>query len=179
MCLGSGCHPAPWTRYTPSASALKERTATSSTNWRCASRPGEPRTHSTSTIAEVRTRSGRKWISRNPSSCTGAVDLLSFFDYSKNHAAPRSGSTDRSAEEVFSARSIGQDRIRPNAISARGAGMDGVEDPRRTDLAPDTELANYACADFEIRPRESVPGRIGKHNGSLKSGELGYCLNGC
>jgi hypothetical protein len=51
--------------------------------------------------------------------------------------------------------------------------MDGVEDPRRTDLAPDTELANYACADFEIRPRESVPGRIGKHRGSLKTGEIG------
>jgi hypothetical protein len=40
-------------------------------------------------------------------------------------------------------------------------------------LAPGTELANYDCADFEIRPRESVPGRIGKHTGSLKTGEVG------
>jgi hypothetical protein len=51
----------------------------------------------------------------------------------KNHAQGNSpvcsGSTDRSAEELLPARSIGQERIRPNANSARRAGMDGAEDP--------------------------------------------------
>ena len=108
-------------------SVLRERPGTSSTNWRCASRPGfsEPRTHSTSTTATSRTCSERRWISRNSSSCTGAVELLRLLP--RITLPARSGSTDRSAEELLSVRSIGQDRIRPNASPAR---VDGAEDPR-------------------------------------------------
>jgi hypothetical protein len=124
MCLGSGYHFAPWIKI---YSVLRERPGTSSTNWRCASRPGfsEPRTHSTSTTATSWTCSGWRWISRNSSSCTGAVELLRLL--SRITLPARSGSTDRSAEQLLSARSIGQDRIRPNANSAR---VDGAEDPR-------------------------------------------------
>jgi hypothetical protein len=47
---------------------------------------------------------------------------------------------------------------------------------KTTESAPDTNLANYGCAGFEIRPSESVPGRMGKHSGSLKTGENGFTL---
>lgn len=79
------------------------------------------RTDSTSTTATSRGRSGRRWISRNSSSCAGAVKLLHLLPRITSRATiqrARDRQTD-SAEELQPARSIGQDRIRPNGNSAR------------------------------------------------------------
>jgi hypothetical protein len=57
--------------------------------------------------------------------------------------------------------------------------MNGAEDPRGTDLAPDTELANCDCADFEIGRASLCPGESASTVAPSKPAGLAQCLHGC
>jgi hypothetical protein len=157
-------------------SVPRERPGTSSTNWRCASRPGfsEPRTHSTSTTARRgRVRGGGGFRATHQA----VRARWSFFDYSQESRSPRARDRQTAAPRNYYllAQSVKTEfdptRI-PQEWTARRILGELIWRRAQNSQITTAPISKFGRASL-------CPGESASTVAPSKPARLAHCLNGC